>query len=83
MLVLRTAVMNRLHNVNIPIPELQKLKEYGPIIPNSISLLYENCKGCKLMYNIFIEIKVDICSSILKWRDKGYIFFTNRLEKDI
>ena len=54
---LRIAITNRLHKVDIPIPELQNFKEYGLIIPNSISLLYKNCKGCKPMYNIFIEKK--------------------------
>ena len=71
---LRTAIMDRLHTVNISTPELQKFKEYGPIIPNNILLLYKNCKGCKPMYNVLIEKKVDICTSIPKWRDKGYIF---------
>ena len=44
------------------VQELQKIKEYGPIIPNNISLLYKNCKGCKPMYNMLIEKKVDISS---------------------
>ena len=47
--------MNRLHKVNIPIPELQKFKDSGPINSSSISLIYKNCKGCKPMYNILIE----------------------------
>lgn len=44
--------MNRLYNVNIPIPESQKIKEYDPIIPNNISLYYKTFKACKPMYNI-------------------------------
>ena len=47
--------MDRLHKVNISTPELQKFKEYGPIIPNSILLLYKKCKGCKPVYNVLIE----------------------------
>ena len=51
---LRTAIMNRLHKVNIAIPELQMFNEYGSIIPNNISLLYKKIKGYKPMYNILI-----------------------------
>ena len=35
---LRTAIMKRINKVNIHIPKLYRLKEYGPIIPNNISL---------------------------------------------
>ena len=44
--------MNRLHKVNIAIPELQMFNEYGSIIPNNISLLYQKFKGYKPMYII-------------------------------
>ena len=35
---LGTAIMKILNKVNIHIPELYRLKVYGPIIPNNISL---------------------------------------------
>lgn len=59
---LRTAIMNRLHKVNIAIPDLQMFNEYGSIIPNNISLLYKKFKGYKPnVYNIKRK-KVDACS---------------------
>ena len=75
---LRTAIINRLHKVNIPIPELKKFKEYGPIIPNSFSLLHKTCKGCKAMYYMLIEKRLIY---VLQYQNgvKKVIFFHNQI----
>lgn len=54
---IRTAVRNRLHTQDLYIPNLQIIKEYGPVIPNHILLFTNNCKGCKLMYNLLLDKK--------------------------
>ena len=44
--------MNRLHKVNIAIPDLQMFNEYGSIIPNNISYLTKNLRDTNPMYII-------------------------------
>lgn len=69
---LRTAVTTRLHTQDIHLPNLQNTLQYGPIVPNHILLFINTCKGCKPMYNILLDKKREICTSISKWREKGY-----------
>lgn len=76
-----TAVMIRLHTQDIHLPNLQNTIQYGPIIPNHILMFINTCKGCKPMYNLLLDKKREICTSISKWRDKGYNYLQTSWNK--
>lgn len=65
---LKGAVFERLKALN------NNKVEYGPFIPNSLSIFYKQSKGCKDMYYVLIDNKKESIRSVKKWTESGFAF---------